>query len=97
MFNGILSSLPSIVNKVSIKACTGGIYKSHPKSQIARMHINSVDADNLLRGNPKYQGKDVVVIQIVNSVEGYILVEYMEKQDYEAENVEIKPEEDKNK
>ena len=49
----------------------------------------------MLTDKPKYCGKDIVVLQVVNSVEGYILVEYMEHQDYEAENVEIKLEEDK--
>lgn len=95
MFGNIKSTFPSIMNKVSIKPCTGGIYKSHPKSHIVRTHINSIDAASMLAGNPKQGEKDIVVLQVVNSVEGYILVEYMEKQDYEAENIEIKLEEDK--
>ena len=57
MFYQNVNPFPSIMNKVSIKACSGGIYKSHPKSRIVSMHINSNAADYIFSDNPMYGEK----------------------------------------
>ena len=79
----------------------GRICKTHPKSRIAHMHIKSDLATEMLtasaKKNPRANEKDIVVLQVVNSVEGYILVEYMYKDDYEAENVVFNPDGSRNK
>ena len=89
MFNNtIASASQKVINNINIQACPGGIYKSHPKSRIVEMHITSSLAESMLSTrDPNVDGVKIVVLQIVNSVEGYILVEYMLQEDYESENV----------
>lgn len=79
----------NITNNIKIQACSGGIYKSHPKSRIVRLHIKSDLAKEILSANtiPTINSKEIVILQIVNAVEGYLFTEYMYKNDYEAENV----------
>ena len=91
--NNITVEHPKVTNNVSIKRCPGGIYKSHPKSRIVGMHITSISATNMLSTivKPIVNGNEVVVLQIVNVADGYVLVEYMYKEDYEAENVYSNP------
>lgn len=107
MFNTTnVSVVPRVANSVQIQACSGGIYKSHPKSRIVRVHINSEAADLMLspikssrvQKEVLYNGrknivddKEVVILQVVNAAEGYLFVEYMYKDDYEAENVFFNP------
>ncbi len=87
--NNITVEHPKVTNNVSIKMCQGGIYKSHPKSRIVGIHITSISASNMLSTTikPTVNGNEVVVLQVVNAADGYVLVEYMYKEDYEAENV----------
>ena len=89
---------PTVTNNVSIQSCSGGIYKSHPKSRIVRLYIDSERAGEMLSSNQEpivydrdKNKKEVVILQVVNAVEGYVLVEYMYKEDYEAENVYFNP------
>lgn len=96
MFNTNVSvGQPKVTNNISIQACSGGIYKSHPKSRIVNMHITSPLSKTVLTAangqEPSANGKEIVVLQVVNAVEGYVLVEYMYKEDYEAENVYFNP------
>ena len=78
----------TVTNNIKINACSGGIYKSHPKSRIVNMKMESGLADKMLTTKqPKIEEKDIVVLQVINSFDGYILVEYMYKEDYEKENV----------
>ena len=83
----------SVKNNISIQACSGGIYKSHPKSRIVNMHIQSCLVDEILKVevSPTVDEKEIVVLQVVNAVDGYLLVEYMYKEDYEAENIYFNP------
>ncbi len=92
MFN-TTNIIPKVTNKIKIQACSGGIYKSHPKSRIVHMHITSELAQQMLtaRREPSVNGKEIVVLQVVNAVGEYILIEYMNKDDYEAENVFFNP------
>ena len=95
MFDRTYVSHPKVTSNISIQACSGGIYKSHPKSRIVNMHITSELAKEMLtassRCSPTANGKKIVVLQVINAVEGYVLVEYMYKEDYEAENVYFNP------
>lgn len=94
MFNtNVRVGQPKVTNSISIQSCAGGIYKSHPKSRIVRVYVNSERAKDMLSTNnePNLDGKKVVVLQIINSVEGYLLVEYMYTEDYEAENIYFNP------
>ncbi len=92
MFN-TTNIIPKVTNTIKIQSCSGGIYKSHPKSRIAHMHITSDLAKLMLtaQSEPTVGGKAIVVLQVVNAVRDYILVEYMYKEDYEAENVFFNP------
>lgn len=82
MFN----TTTNLANNIKIQSCSGGIYKSHPKSRLVRIHLSSSAANNML--NPGYiptvSEREVVVLQIVNAASEYLLVEYMYKEDYEA-------------
>ena len=89
MFNGNASSRVS--NSIKIQACPGGIYKSHPKSRITYMKLESDFAENIFSTvQPIVDGEEIVVLQVVAMGE-YFLVEYMSKEDYDAENIAFNP------
>lgn len=90
----MLDNYNSTTNDIKIQPCSGGICKSHPKSQIIRTRIGSTKASNVLKENPKINGRSIVVLQVVNSTEGYVLVEYMYQSDYDAENVKTTQQKD---
>lgn len=67
----------SVNNKqsVSISAVSGTIIKTHPKSYIARFHIDSQRAKEVFK-----EGGEVV-LQAMNSHDGYLLVEIISSKD----------------
>ncbi len=67
-------------SRVEINAVSGTIVKTHNKSYIDRMHINSQLAKDVFR-----KGSDKVILQAMNSHDGYLLVELIDKKDYEED------------
>lgn len=65
---------------INISAVSGTIVKTHDKSYIDRFHITSQKAKSVFDGN-----SNIVVLQAMNSHDGYLLVEVISKKDYEQE------------
>ena len=65
------------------KTCNGRIYKSQAKSFIKKFSITSTLADELFSEKPCMDGKEVVVLQVVNFGEGMLLAEIVYKKDYD--------------
>lgn len=76
MFNASVSNN----SRVEISAVSGMIVKSHKKSYIRRMHIESPAAKDTFS-----KGSSEVVLQAMNTNDGYLLVEVIDKKDYEEE------------
>ena len=94
MFNTDVKVNPRIANTVKIQACSGGIYKSHPKSRIVCVNIGSVIASRMLECYDEptnILGEKIVVLQAINVIGEKLLVEYMLKEDYENENIYFNP------
>lgn len=68
-----------------INAVSGTIRKSHPKSIICKTASNPylLDMDNPRTRN-SYDGKEVVVLQVMITKDGFI-VEYVKKKDFDIE------------
>lgn len=69
----------SVANRqnVNISAVSGTIVKTHEKSYIARFHIDSQRAKDVF-----IKHGDNVVLQVMNSHDGYLLTELVSKEDY---------------
>jgi len=71
-------------NKTSSKTilntpANGIIQKSNEKSFFLRMHQNSKLADILFVEKPEYNDKEIVVLQVLLTHDGWFLVEFVEK------------------
>jgi len=54
---------------------TGILNRSNEKSFFLRFHENSSLADLLFKPDPVYKNKNVLILQIMRTGEGYVLVE----------------------
>lgn len=75
-------------NSLNISAVSGSLVKSHNKSYFVKMHIKSDLASGYFNMNPvhampnfPYDKIDIVVLQIMNTHEGYVFVEAIRKED----------------
>ncbi len=69
-------------SKTEIKTpATGIIQRSNEKSFFLKFHQNSKLADKLFEPNPKYNDKDISVIQMMLINESYILAECVNVED----------------
>lgn len=78
MLNTTNLSLKTTVNQ----GVSGIIQKSNQKSFFSRFHFNSDRATNLFGPKSEYDGKSVVIIQMLLITEGYILAELVYKEDF---------------
>ena len=90
MFN-TTNATPNGANDIKFQVFSGGIYKSHPKSRIINMKMESDLADEMFSDEPCIGDEKIVVLQVVWAFNDYIFVEFVNKDDYEAENVVFYP------
>ncbi len=64
-----------IVRNAPVK---GMMQKSNKDSFFLRMHINSSLIENILNKNAKYDGKKVVILQVMMAHKNWFLVELVE-------------------
>lgn len=83
----MLDNIHNVSSNIKIQACSGGIYKSHPKTFFVKFDINSTMANTLFREKPFYlvMDNEVVVLQVVFAGDGELLAEIIKKADYDAE------------
>lgn len=69
------------INKqsVSISAVSGTIVKTHPKSFIRVLHINSPLAKEYFS-----EGSRLVALQVMNTHDGYVFAELVNRNDFEV-------------
>jgi len=75
MFNTTNNHSKTILNTPA----NGIIQKSNAESFFLRMHQNSKLADRLFVEEPEYNGKRVVVLQVLLTHDEWFLVEFVEK------------------
>lgn len=74
---------------ISINACSGGIYKTYPKSFFKRFHLNSPLAETLFEEDPHLKLKTgekfkVVVLQMVICGDMEVMAEIIRKSDFDV-------------
>lgn len=70
-------------NSIKINAVSGTIVKNCKESFFLSFHLNSYLAEHLLGAEPHYQGKKVVVLQMMMSGEKQVIAEVINKDDFE--------------
>lgn len=67
---------------ININACSGGIYKTYQKSFFLRFNLKSPLSERLLSSEPKYEGYDVVVLQVIIVGDKELLAEIIREKDF---------------
>lgn len=72
--------------KIKINSCSGGIYKTYSKSWFVCFKLDTFFSDRLLQENGYIENKDtrksVIVLQIVNMNENFVIAEVILKEDF---------------
>lgn len=65
--------------------CVGTLQKTHSKSKFKRFHSRSELADLVFSSNPRIydKGGEIVVLQLMCFGDNYLLMEYVDKKDWE--------------
>lgn len=88
MFNNYTNTYTNM----NINACSGGIYKTYPKTFMCRFHLQSKLANSLLGPNPMYnfstneynfKWKEVVILQMVICGDMEVMAEIITKEDFD--------------
>ena len=87
----MLNSFSRSSQEVNISAVSGTICKTHKKSFIYRFQIGSDAAKNVLTFPPQmnfnqndyFHFEDVVVLQVMNSNDTYVICEIVKKSDFD--------------
>lgn len=92
MLNSYSKQNINIDNTLNINACSGGIYKTYPKTFMCRFHLQSKLANSLLGPNPIYnfstneyesKWKEVVILQMVICGDMEVMAEIITKEDFD--------------
>lgn len=91
MFN-TTSNINNFRQNFNFNSVSGTLIKSNPLSKFVCFHQNSTMAEHAFSKEPYFYNKNVVILQIMLCGEKELLVEYIDKSDYDAQLKEDKGE-----